>query len=103
MRRIEATRGVASIASLGESAFVKHRISERRAALNFSELIERVHATGESFIIERSGNPLCELVPSQRPAFRGRDLAVLLRSLPKPDEGYLRIVEELIAHQPTLL
>ena|SRR5208283_1499929 len=34
--------------------------------------------------------------------FSGKELADLLRSLPKPDEEYLALVEKLSAKQPTV-
>ena len=81
---------------------MKSRISATEAARSFSELMNRVRYRGESFIVERSGKPICEILPAKPPTFSGAKLASLLRSLPKPDEEYLAIVEELIAKQPTV-
>ena len=64
--------------------------------------MNRVRYRGESFIVERSGKPICEIVPARPPKFSGAELASLLRSLPKPDAEYLAIVEELIAKQSTV-
>jgi len=55
---------------------------------------------GESFVVERGGKPVCEILPAQPAKFTGRELAELLRSLPKPDEEYLTLVESLMAKQP---
>jgi prevent-host-death family protein len=81
---------------------MKSHISATEAARSFSELMNRVRYRGESFIVERSGKPICEIVPARPPKFSGAELASLLRSLPKPDAEYLEIVEELIAKQPTV-
>jgi prevent-host-death family protein len=81
---------------------MKSRISATEAARSFSELMNRVRYRGESFIVERSGKPICEILPARPPKFSGAELARLLRSLPKPDAEYLEIVEELIAKQPTV-
>jgi antitoxin (DNA-binding transcriptional repressor) of toxin-antitoxin stability system len=81
---------------------MKSRISATEAARSFSELMNRVRYRGESFIVERSGQPICELLPARPPKFSGAELASLLRSLPKPDEEYLAIVEDLITKQPTV-
>ena len=62
--------------------------------------MNRVRYRGESFIVERSGKPICEILPARQPKFSGTELVSLLRSLPKPDEEYLAIVEELIVKQP---
>lgn len=64
--------------------------------------MNRVRYRGESFIVERGGKPICEILPARPPKFSGAELAELLRSLPKPDSEYLAIVEDLIAKQPTV-
>jgi prevent-host-death family protein len=78
---------------------MKSRVSASEAARSFSELMNRVRYRGESFVVERSGKPICEILPARPPKFTGAELAKLLRSLPKPDEEYLALVEELIAKQ----
>ncbi|HKV53485.1 MAG TPA: hypothetical protein VJN94_02485 [Candidatus Binataceae bacterium] len=64
--------------------------------------MNRVRYRGETFVVERGGKPICEILPAGPPSFTGAELARLLHSLPKPDEDYLRIVEELITKQPTV-
>jgi antitoxin (DNA-binding transcriptional repressor) of toxin-antitoxin stability system len=81
---------------------MKSRISATRAARSFSELMNRVRYRGESFVVERAGKPICEILPAGPPTFSAGQLAVLLRALPKPDEQYLAIVEDLVARQPTV-
>jgi antitoxin (DNA-binding transcriptional repressor) of toxin-antitoxin stability system len=77
------------------------RISATVAARSFSDLMNRVRYRGESFVVERAGKPICEILPASPPKFSGSELASLLRSLPKPDEEYLALVEDLIAKQST--
>ena len=79
---------------------MKSRISATVAARRLSELMNRVRYRGESFVVERAGQPICEILPVKPANFSGRELAELLRSLPRPDEGYLALVEELAAKQP---
>jgi hypothetical protein len=79
---------------------MKVRISATRAARNFSELMNRVHYRGEVFVVERGGKSICEIRPSGPAKFTGRELANLLRALPRPDEEYLTMLEELMAKQP---
>ena len=43
---------------------------------------------------------MAELEPTMPERFPGADLASLLRSLPRVDEGFVRTVEELIRAQP---
>jgi prevent-host-death family protein len=81
---------------------MKSRISATEAARSFSELMNRVRYHGESFVVERNGKPICEILPARPLSFSGAELASLLRSLPKPDEEYLALVEELIAKRPTV-
>jgi antitoxin (DNA-binding transcriptional repressor) of toxin-antitoxin stability system len=78
---------------------MKTRISATQTARRFSELMNRVRYRGESFVVERGGKPVCEILPAQPTKFSGRELADLLRSLPKPDEGYFALVESLVAKQ----
>jgi len=80
---------------------MKVRISATETARRFSELMNRVRYRGESFIVERGGKPVCEILPARPARFTGRELADLLRSLPKPDEEYLALVEKLSAKQST--
>lgn len=81
---------------------MKSRISATEAARSFSELMNRVRYRGESFIVERSGKPICEILPTRPARFSGADLASLLRSIPHPDKEYLDIVAELLTKQPTV-
>lgn len=81
---------------------MKSHISATQAARSFSELMNRLRYRGESLIVERGGKPICEILPARPPRFSGAELANLLRSLPKPDEEYLAVVEDLIAKQPTV-
>jgi len=81
---------------------MKSRISATQAARSFSELMNRVRYRGESFVVERGGKPICEILPARPPKFSGAELANLLRSLPKPDEKYLAVIEDLIAEEPTV-
>jgi antitoxin (DNA-binding transcriptional repressor) of toxin-antitoxin stability system len=78
---------------------MKIRISATQTARRFSELMNRVRYRGESFVVERGGKPVCEILPAQPTKFSGRELAELLRSLPKPDKEYFTLVEDLIAKQ----
>ena len=82
-----------------KSDFMKLRISATETARRFSELMNRVRYRGESFVVERGGKPICEILPAKPSKFSGRELADLLRSLPKPDEEYLALVEKLTAKQ----
>ena len=81
---------------------MKSRISASKAARSFSEIMNRVRYRNETFIVERAGKPICEILPARPSKFSGADLVDLLRTLPKPDEDYLAIVETLIEKQPVV-
>jgi antitoxin (DNA-binding transcriptional repressor) of toxin-antitoxin stability system len=81
---------------------MKSHITATEAARSFSELMNRVRYRGESFIVERGGKPVCEILPAGPPKFSGAELVKLLRSLPKPDEDYLAVVDGLTAKQRTV-
>ena len=66
----------------------KRRISATEAARSFSELLDRISYRGESFVIERGGEAVCEMSHVKPARFTGTDLLSLLYSLPKPDSGY---------------
>lgn len=79
---------------------MKSIISATEAARSFSELMNRIRYRGESFVVERGGKRVCEIVPVVPQHFSGRQLAELLRTLPKPDETYLTLLEQLASKQP---
>lgn len=63
-------------------------ISATQAARSFSDLLNRIHYGGEAFVVERGGEPICEISPVGPLRFTGANLLALLRSLPKPDAGF---------------
>ena len=77
-------------------------LSATEASRNFSEVMNRVKYRGESFIIERGGERICEVRPVAPARFTGADLVALLRSLPAVDENYLEVVEETTRSQKRL-
>jgi antitoxin (DNA-binding transcriptional repressor) of toxin-antitoxin stability system len=81
---------------------MKTRISATHAARTFSDLLNRVRYRGEEFIVERGGEPVCQIVPA-RPAVRTvADLVQLLRTVPRPDDEYFDILEDITKNQPSL-
>lgn len=79
---------------------MESRVSTRHAARHFFNLLNRVVLRGESFVIERGGRPICRIVPIGPPQCTPAGLAELLRSIPKPDAGYWKDLEEIAKHQP---
>lgn len=79
---------------------MKTRISSTKAARSFSDIVNRVRYRGESFVVERRGQPLCEIVPAGAVKSTLRDFVELMRSIPKPDDEYLEVLEEIRRNQP---
>ena len=77
------------------------KISASEAARTFSELLNRVRYRGDSFTVERGGEPVCRIVPVGGTAGRRiRDLPGILAQAPRPDEGFLDELETLTRNQP---
>lgn len=81
---------------------VESRITATDAARSLSDLLNRVRYRGESFVVERGGEPVGRIVPVGPPRCTVADLVRALRSAPRPDAGYLAGVEALAADQPKL-
>jgi len=77
-------------------------ISATEAARSFSELLDRVCYRGETFVIERGGEPVCEMSHVKPLRFTGADFLTLLHSLPKPDSGYWDAVEKSTKQAPAV-
>lgn len=76
------------------------RISATEAAREFSELLNQVRYRGESFIITRNGEDVCQLGPVKKPFTLG-ELKKLLQQHPW-DEDFAGDLEQVHQHQGTL-
>lgn len=64
-------------------------VSATEAVRTFSDLLNRIRYRGEEFLVERAGEPVCRMTPAAPTRTLSlRDLASLLREVPKPDAGY---------------
>ncbi len=94
-------RGPGDSVREGRGAYRARRgLSATEASRNFSEILNLVRYRGESFIVERGGEPACEIKPATPPRFTVADLAELMNHLPPIDEDYLDTVEETSRSQP---
>jgi antitoxin (DNA-binding transcriptional repressor) of toxin-antitoxin stability system len=75
-------------------------VSATEAARTFSDLLNRIRYRGESFVVERGGEPVCRMGPAAPPQCTVSDLVRVLRSAPRPDDDYLETVEDLTRNQP---
>jgi antitoxin (DNA-binding transcriptional repressor) of toxin-antitoxin stability system len=81
---------------------MKFHLSATQAVRQFSDLLNRVRYRGEEFVIERGGEPVCEIIPARPVTRTVADLVRALRSIPKPDDEYWETVEDLTTHQQPL-
>jgi prevent-host-death family protein len=77
-------------------------ISATEAARKFSDILNRVASSGESFVVRRRGRPVCWIVPVGPATCSLADLATVFREAPRPDAGYWNDLEEIIRRQPSL-
>jgi len=69
--------------------FVTTHVSATEAVRSFSDLLNRIRYRAEEFVVERAGEPVCRMTPAAPPKrLSMRDLASLLREIPKPDADY---------------
>jgi antitoxin (DNA-binding transcriptional repressor) of toxin-antitoxin stability system len=81
---------------------MESHISATRTARTLSHVLSRMRDRGETFIIERGGEPVGRLVPVTPPLCTLAKLARLLRGMPRPDPGYLVAVKDITTRQPSL-
>jgi len=67
------------------------------AADDIRKLLDAVEHGGESFVIEREGHPVAELVPPHSGVLRARwaDVLSLLQTAPQPDPDFARDLEAI--------
>jgi antitoxin (DNA-binding transcriptional repressor) of toxin-antitoxin stability system len=80
--------------------FVMRHLSATEVVRTFSDILNRIRYRGEEFVVERAGEPVCFMTPAA-PAkhLTLRDLAVLLREIPKPDAEYGSDVRRAVRSQ----
>jgi antitoxin (DNA-binding transcriptional repressor) of toxin-antitoxin stability system len=81
---------------------MKFHLPATQAVRQFSDLLNRVRYRGEEFVIERGGEPVCEIIPARPVTRTVVDLVWALRTIPKPDDKYWETVEDITIHQQPL-
>ena len=75
-------------------------VSATEAVRRFSDLLNRIRYRGEEFVVERAGEPVCHMTPAApAKALTLRELAALLREIPKPDASYASEVRKASRRQ----
>jgi antitoxin (DNA-binding transcriptional repressor) of toxin-antitoxin stability system len=79
------------------------RVSATEAVRSFSDLLNRIRYRGEEFVVERGGEPVCRMTPATLPRrLTLRELASLLREIPRTDSGYASDVRRAVRSQGRL-
>ena len=81
---------------------MESHISATEAVRTFSDLMNRVRYRGESFVVERGGEPICRISPAGASVVTLRNLAALLSKAPRPDKRFLDQLERLSRKQPSV-
>ncbi len=64
------------------------KITATELARNLSDILNRARYKGESFVIERNGEPVAKIEPPPNPGITLRELAALFRDLPPIDDKF---------------
>lgn len=79
------------------------RVSATEAVRTFSDLLNRIRYRGEEFVVERAGEPVCRMTPASSPSgLSFRELASLLREIPRADASYASDVRGAVRKQGRL-
>lgn len=81
---------------------MESKITATEAARHFSDVLNRVRYRGETFVVERAGEPICRIVPAGTHRNTVRDLVEFFRGAPHVDDEYLGLVESLTKNQPPM-
>jgi antitoxin (DNA-binding transcriptional repressor) of toxin-antitoxin stability system len=82
---------------------MSRKVSATEAVRTFSDILNRIRYRGEEFIVERAGEPVCRMTPASPPrSLTLRELASLMRDIPKTDEAYASAVQRAARSQGRL-
>ncbi|MSR47798.1 MAG: type II toxin-antitoxin system Phd/YefM family antitoxin [Planctomycetes bacterium] len=77
------------------------RLTSTEVQRNFAEVLNRVRYQGETVLVERGGEDVCEIIPPEHPRkFTWNDLAALLDATGSAGEEWATAVEHGIRNQP---
>ncbi len=77
------------------------RLTSTEVQRNFAEVLNRVRYQGETVLVERGGEEVCEIVPPAQPRkFTWSDLAALLDAAGSAGDEWASAVEDGIRNQP---
>lgn len=77
------------------------RLTSTEVQRNFAEVLNRVRYQGETILVERGGEEVCEIIPPAQPRkFTWSDLVQLIDSAGSAGEEWASAVESAIRDQP---
>ena len=77
------------------------RLSATEVQRGFSDVVNRVYYRREVIVVERGGEPVCEIVPATDEwFFTGADFVELLKAIPGPGKAWADAVDEAAGGQP---
>ncbi len=77
------------------------RLTSTEVQRNFADVLNRVRFQGETILVERGGEEICEIIPPAQPRkFTWSDLAHLIESAGTAGEEWATAVEESVRNQP---
>lgn len=77
------------------------RLTSTEVQRNFAEVLNRVRYQGETVVVERGGEDVCEISPPAQPRkFTWDDLAALIEGAGSAGEEWASAVEKGIRNQP---
>ena len=78
------------------------KVTATEAARTFADLLNRVRYRGESFVVERAGEPVCRISPATARRCTLADLVRVVESLRPAGPGFADAVEKARKRQPKL-
>ena len=80
---------------------MERTITATELARNLSDILSRIRYRGESFVVERNGEPVASLGPIGAPlGISARELIARLGDLALPGDGFADDLEAIQAAQP---
>ena len=77
------------------------RLTSTEVQRNFADVLNRVRYQGETILVERGGEEVCEINPPTQPRkFTWSDLAELISGAGAAGEEWASAVEESVRNQP---
>jgi antitoxin (DNA-binding transcriptional repressor) of toxin-antitoxin stability system len=77
------------------------RLTSTEVQRNFADVLNRVRYQGETIVVERGGEEVCEISPPVQPRrFSWHDFAALIESAGTAGEEWATAVEDAIRRQP---